>query len=105
MSNAQQEITKMKIMCARHVHIHVNVVIIALTNAPLVILLDLYLGLCPRRDNVSLHAQLAPILTSALGSVNSVLAIVKHVIRKMYVKPVKQGFITTLHQHRQLCIH
>ena len=92
-------------MCVSHVRIHVNVAIIALTSALLAILLDLYLGLCPRLDNVSLHAQLAPILTLALGSVNSVLAIVKHVIRKMYVKPVKQGFIITLHQRRQLCIH
>ena len=50
-------------MCVSHVRIHVNVAIIALTSALLAILLDLYLGLCLRRDNVSQHVQLALILT------------------------------------------
>ena len=95
----------MKTMCVRRVHIHVSAAIIALTNALLAILLDLYLGLCLRQDNVSQHVQLVHILTLALESVNNALEIAKHVIRKMYVKPVKQGFTTTLHQHRQLCIH
>ena len=92
-------------MCVKHVHIHVNVAIIAQTNAHLAILLELLLGLCLRQDNVSPHVLLAPILTLALESVNYALEIVKHVIRKMYVIPVKLGFTTTLHQHRQLCIH
>ena len=95
----------MKIMCVKHVHTHVNVAIIALTNAPLAIPLELLLGLCLRQDNVSPHVRLAPILTLALESVNCALEIVRHVIRKMYVIPVKLGFTTTLRQHKQLCIH